>query len=717
MTAPTRRSTLQPPLLVEVETSPGSGEFAVEERLRADDVEVGSDTSIASATVSVRLDNDFDGVAARNRYLPDRRLIVRTDHPDPTQRVMLFDGYPSQQVARSAGGPRSAEQNYTFVASGVYDVLPRDRRAWIHGRHMRNARILDGLAADPPAWEAKSVLVEALPCVFNRDGQGNCAPDPLQVTAPDGSVRSIFLFTYDGDSDAVHWTFLNALRYLVWFYRLPEGPIAEGNVFSDTDAHVHRGLDDTESGLAETGLLRTLLAQPDSWNCEATNLVEALGLLADECGIHVTPTPTNNDGRLGTELRVWSPEDAPAQSIHLARGGRHADGTARYDADQAGARDVFEANEIHRSVIRWDQRRIVNAPIVIGNVRTYEMTVPLVPGWLPTADLDNVDPPDRAVAKSMALTPEMVSWLGDDAEISDWYKRYHKNGSLFDQYRDVARTWVLNEDGRYDGATYNRNAPFDDYQPFDFSTVAEASITSAGQWTRRPRPLQTTITVDADGQDFGVYVEVSFDSGSTWSEPQGTVTRLTDQAGVYLGISNPTAITPPGEFPEIQNLWYAIIDQTFRVRVTAVFDADERLSVHRAPDDARTPTLRTTSRIVYRPTRYKFASRDGTTNVLADVNPDATDINHDDLPAVAALAETIARQEQDEHVLITPAIPWLDTRFPIGTRITGIPGRGTAWGSRVARETNGPVVVGKRFRFSGGRYETELVLEAASPSA
>jgi hypothetical protein len=714
MTKPDRRSTSQPPLLVEAETSPGSGEFAVEERLRPDEVEMGSDTSIASATISVRLDNNFDGAAARNRYLPDLRLIVRTDHPDPTQRVILFEGYPSQQVARSAGGPRSAEQSYTFLASGVYDVLSRDRRAWIHGRYMRNARIIDGLAADPQAWQAKSVLVEALPCVFNPDGLGNCSPDPLQVTAPDGTARSLFIFTYDGDPDAVHWTFLNALRYLVWFYRLSEGPVAEGNVFSDTDAHVSRGVDDTESAPAETGLLRALLARPDSLNCEATNLVEALGLLADECDIHVTPMAINDGGRLGTELHVWSPQDAPAQSIHLARGGRHADGTARYDANQATARDVFEANEIHKSVIRWDQRRIVNAPIVIGDVRVYEMTVPLVPGWLPTTDLDNVDPPDREAAKSLALTPEIISWLGDDAELYEWYRRYHKNGSLFDQYRDVARTWVLNEDGHYDGATYNRNAPFDDYHPFDFSTVAGASVTTAGQWTRRPRPLQTTITVDTNGQDFGVYVEVSFDSGSTWSEPQGSVNRLTDRAGIYFAISNPTAITPPGELPEIQNLWYAIIDQTFRVRVTAVFDADERLSVHRAPDDARTPTLRTTSRIVYRPTQYKFASREGTTNVLADVNPDATDINRDDHPAVAALAEKIAQREQDEQILVTPAIPWLDTRFPIGTRITGIRGRGIPLGSRVAQETTGPVVVGKRFRLSGGRYETELILEATS---
>ena len=668
-----------PVVVVEIEVSPGSGEFVVDERLRADDVSLGSDAAIASAVISVRLDDDLDAAAARDRYFPDCRLVVRTDHPDPLQRTMLFDGYPLLQEAQWSRD----RDSYRFVASGVYSVLSRDRRAWVHGRRMRNGCIEDGLMANPDVWKSRSVLVEALPCVFNTSGKGNCSPDPLEVVAPDGSARYIHVFTWDDDPDAIPWTYRNALRYLAWFHLLPEGPVAEGNVFSATD------------GVAEG----PLPAAPDGLDCQAVSLVEALARLARECGVHVTPTTVNDAGRARTELRIWSAVDAAEETLALARGGRHADGTPRYDSRSARASEVLAANEIHEAMIRWDSRRIVNAPVVIGDVRRYEMTVPLVPGWLPETDLDNVAPEDRAAAKSLALTPDQVSWL-EDPETSAWYRRYHAAGSEFDAYRDVARQWVLNEDGRY-GAAYNRNAPFDDYRPFDFSAVADGSVTLPGVWTRRCRPFRPTITPASDGRRFGVHVEVSFDGGTTWSRPQGPVRIPSDATGVYLAVTNPTSIRPPGVAPEEQNLWYAIIDQTFRVRVTAVFDADERLVVRRCPDDGHTPTLRTTSRLVYRPGWYGFQSREGTTNALVAVNPDAG-VERDDTEAAARLADAIARQEEDERVFVTPAIPWLDTRFAIGARIGGIPGR------RIA--TGGTVVIGKRYRFAGGRYETRLVL-------
>jgi hypothetical protein len=186
---------------------------------------------------------------------------------------------------------------------------------------------------------------------------------------------------------------------------------------------------------------------------------------------------------------------------------------------------------------------------------------------------------------------------------------------------------------------------------------------------------------------------------------------ITDPTGVYFSAANPTTVRPPGVEPIEQNLWYALIDQLFRARVTAVFESDRRLVATATPRDCESAGPRITTRVVCRPGRFRFASRSGTTNALAGVNPDATKIERDDQAAAARLADTIARQEQEENTLVTPAIPWLDTRLPIGTRIVGIAARRIALDRYGEDAHAGPVVIGKRYRLSGEHYETSLVVK------
>ncbi len=436
-----------------------------------------------------------------------------------------------------------------------------------------------------------------------------------------------------------------------------------------------------------------------------------MALLAGDAGVHVTADTVADGPGVRSQLRAWAGGDGARQSLNLARGGRHPDGTLRFDTSSLSASDVFATNQVGAADIRWDHRRIVNAPIVIGDVKGYEMTVPLAPGWEPEDNLDNVAPQDRPNAKSMALTPEQVNALGDDVQQVQWFRRYHREGAEFADYRYVGRRWVLNEDGRFDGATYNRNAPFDDYLPFDFSTVTNSDITVRGTWSRRSRPLLPTITRTELGARFGVYVEVSFDGGTSWYRPQGPVSVLRDPTAVVFEVTNPTQITPSGIDPLEQNMWYAIIDQTFRVRVTAVIEGDDRLVARPAPDDAVSPTLQTTSSVVYRPGVHGFVTRGGTTNVLAGVNPDANDVDRDDSAAIAQYAASLAARGQDRRVIAAPVVPWLDTVFGIGDEIAAVRGRGVSFLTREDDVALGPVVIGKRFRFGGGRWETALVLE------
>jgi len=61
------RSWAVAPIVVEVETSVGSGAFAVDDRLRVEWISLGSDHVISTARVSVRLDDSFDVFDARQR--------------------------------------------------------------------------------------------------------------------------------------------------------------------------------------------------------------------------------------------------------------------------------------------------------------------------------------------------------------------------------------------------------------------------------------------------------------------------------------------------------------------------------------------------------------------------------------------------------------------------------------------------------------------------
>jgi len=697
------RSELVERLLVGVETACGSGDFRVDGRLRVEEVCQRCDRAISSAIISVRIDNDFDSQEARRRYYPDCRIIVTTDETDSAERQILFEGYVPVQSSQWDGRIGKEEECYVFRAEHVFERLTRDRSALIYGRRVRNGAIDDGLIINPSGFAGDSVLMTASPCVFNPDGLANRAPTPLTVQSPAGDSRSVHIFTWDTDASAVKWTYATILRYLVWFYLFKTSPVFEGNIFSVTDTLLDGTTETTDP------LDKALLREPASFTCEAASLVEALSLLSSACGIHITTETANDSGGPRTELRAWSPRQGGLRRLYLVRGGCHADGQPRYETAGRSATQILSDNNVYRGNVTWDHRNIINSPVVLGGVKQYEMTVSLWPGWIPRDNLDNVDSPDRESAKALALTPAQVEVLGGDAEDNSWFKNYHRRGSNFKADSDVSRLWILNEDGYYYAALYNRNAPFDDYGPFDFSTVADSTVTEPGVWMRRTRRLLPAISTSLDGRPLGVWVEVSFDSGSTWQQQSGGVRVLQDRAGIYFDCENPTEIVPIGVACEVQNMWYAIIDQTFRVRVTAVIESDERLMATFPADQLASPTLRANAVIARKPRSFNYISTQHTTNVL---NPGGTDTagERDDTSEIESLAEYLARTNQDRRVWVVPVIGWLETGYAIGDRITEIRGRHLKFATTVGSQQQWPAVVERRFVLRDGRYETELTL-------
>jgi hypothetical protein len=705
MGRPEQRASRVSILVAEVETSPGSGDFAPDERLRVDRLELGVDDTISTARLAVCLDDSFDFSCAELRYGADTRVVIRTNESDVSRRRVLFDGIVERLAGRWLGeNVGGGEDSADLYLRHVMSLLAVDRRVWIVGRYMRNGLILDGVSSEPAA------LIEAMPCVFNRNGVANCDPVPIFVTDHGGVSRTIFIFSQDDDQAAVPWTFLNALRYLLWFYGLPEGPVDFGGVFDATEPFVGVAPGEVVPDIETSTLIRSLLGRPHDVSCEGENLLSGLALMALMTGTHVECRSESSGGVVTSELRWWAGADGSAKTLELSPAGRYADGVRRFDSSAVSAPEVFSANRIHRALLAFDRSRLVNAPIVVGGVRKYEMTMPLWPGWVPEDGLDDVAEVDRAAAKAVALTPELVEALGGAVALSPWYQKYHRGGSDYDAHRAVTRHWVLNEDGRFDGATYNRNVPFDDYGPFDFASVTDDSVTTFGAWTRRARRFEPTITRSEMGEEFGVWVEFSFDAGVTWHEPTGPVDILENPTGLWIDVGNPLSITPAGVDPADENMWYALVDQIFRVRVTAVMESDDRLISRFSPVESRSRSLRARSRMVYRPGLYRFVSRDGTTDALASVNPDDSTIGRNDTDVLDAEAARIAIAEDRGRVLVLPGIPWIDVDCEIGDRIVGVRGRSLRFGRAAAEGAEHPVIIGKRYRFDDGRFETELVV-------
>lgn len=689
-------------LLGAVETVAGSGEFVTDSRLRVEEVQQRSDGSVSTARISVLLTDGSDSEEVRRVYHPDRRLIVTTEHPNPRQREILFEGYPPVQTSRWDGRVDHEAECYVFEAESVWERFSRAREAWVYGRRMRSGAIEDGLIHDPGRYAAACGHFTALPCIFNPDGAGNRATEPLVVSRPGAASRQIPIFAVEGHA-AAPWTYAAVLRYLVWFGLIREGPVFEGNVFDCTDALM--------AGSAGEGdaLSEALRREPVSLDCEAMSLVDALARAAAVAGIHVTAETVTINGCPRTQLRAWSPRSGSLRKLYLVRGGRHADGRARYDASTRSVREVLRDNNTYRGEVGWDHRAIVNHAIVMGDIRRYEVTVPLRPGWLPTANLDNVAVENRDAAKYMALTPGTILAMGPAVVNDEWFRKYHRDGDLYLQHADVGRLWVLNEDGGL-GAAYDRNPPFDHYGPFDFAALLPSGEMGPGGWTRRRRVLGRTLTVGTDGQSLGVHVEISFDSGATWSPAGGPILVARDRAAIHFDAENPTQITPRGIAPEDQNLWYAIIDQTLRVRVTAVIEGDQRLISTFGPTGLGSPTQQVNVAIISRPRSFKYASR--VASGLATGLP-AGGNERDDSAAVAELARWLARTRQDRQVRVAPTIPWIETAYGIGERITEIAGRCLRLATTVATQAEYPCITERRFSLQDGRYETTLTLVAA----
>lgn len=219
-------------------------------------------------------------------------------------------------------------------------------------------------------------------------------------------------------------------------------------------------------------------------------------------GLAVWDQPLREDASLsqpaGSVLRRWCETYGLSVSQTLRRAGgrvvtwrslRPTSMGRRIGLPRAATRDGDEAvRRVASAVTDRRPRRWVAR----GDRPTIESTFTLSPGWDPSLE----GQPDAAYDRGVS--------------------------SDFSRYANVYRRWVLNEDGRDRGPTFDLAALF--------AGVLDVPPTAV--------PFGTCLTRDDAGRRLTPVVEWSLDGGATWSTVDEAWQRLRDRAGAYLDASS-----------------------------------------------------------------------------------------------------------------------------------------------------------------------------------
>lgn len=672
-------------LAAAVETAPGSGHFVFDGRLVVDWAEQKSNGVIAKARVFVRIDDDLSPGAVVEFYHPDRRIAIRLGE------TVVFDGYP--MVRRFEQRTKRARGESSLIRRFVFDVVHSSHRAQfsvaaqVYGRYVRDAKILDRMAAGDASAQHETVHAVGLSCVFNPNGRGNCSADPILVDNGAGGAREIHIFTDDLDSTTVPWTFAKALRYLLHFHSgKGEGP-AGGDFLAATDSIASVNTSARANYSGTNPLVFRLLDEPFDVSVEGMSLLQALRTQCLAAKIHFAAESDADAERVTTRWRFWASEAAPVRQFSMKSRLRTSVGA---DVDQASDLPVRErliARGGGRASLTWDASAARSKAIVIGGVRHFVIRAELFPGWLPEADLDNVPMGSRSAAKSMALSDADIMALGASAATNNWFRKYHRQGDEFIGHRDVARVWVLNETGEYKTQSYGREGAFSIYAPFDFSFFS-------GSILRRRRPL-VGVATEYDPIP-RIRVEVSFDNGETWYAQLGNYEMLTDRAGLRFTLENPMKVCSP--YIATDHLWNALVDQSMRVRVTAAIASDDRVVATSRGRFA--PSSLASAQVVLAPDRARCLCP--TEGVDADV------VTYDESARATAMADDTAQAREGQAIYGDVTFPWLDTTLRVGDRVSTLEGIGLPTAvARPPRDAH-PMVTAIRYGNSSDDYGTTV---------
>ena len=455
--------------------------------------------------------------------------------------------------------------------------------------------------------------LDGLDLVFNPGGRANMS----DLDSSPGGQRPRRLFVAPEADTAEAWTAAEAANYLVGFYAsaswlsLPSaGEIEQlfgDEILEDLRLEGRSVLDALEHLARRVGLRATVALSRDA----AGQLTRALVLVGRGLGRRVSlyhQMPGQTYSRVRTFMEKLD---------------------ARIDWSEALARIEL-----------------------VGDLKLYESTFELQPGWDPGKE--NEDP-----------------------------TAYRRSGNPnFAPLADVFRKWVLNEAGDYNGAPYLLSGPY------DFSSLFENETSLP-----RRRRFLPTISSGAMGESYGVHVELSYDDGATWTRYEGPVRVLRDECGIYLaGDRLPAA------------LYRAAKHDEYRCRVTATVESDSRLRAtaerENLADDhrGRRQWLDVSSDFHYRLVDAASIFAPGSSRAV------------DDTLRLQGLADDLFEAGRRAPVPARVTLPTFSTSYRLGDAIDGVRYRYTRLKREAAGIETDPLVEAVRQRFTAEGWRTELTL-------
>jgi hypothetical protein len=140
----------------------------------------------------------------------------------------------------------------------------------------------------------------------------------------------------------------------------------------------------------------------------------------------------------------------------------------------------------------------------------------------------------------------------------------------------------LNENGDYTISPYNRGPAY------DFSVIFE------DKYEIKRRRFYDAISTDCNGKSLGLYLEVSYDGGSTWQPYSRVFRNLTDECGIWLTSDSLSYST-----------WNAIVSDDLKFRITASVHSDKILQ-HSAANGPLNSTALSREVNLFLPRKYRY---------------------------------------------------------------------------------------------------------------
>jgi hypothetical protein len=351
--------------------------------------------------------------------------------------------------------------------------------------------------------------------VFNPGGKPNrtATTYDMQVGVSATTVP-IHLWLVDNHPDAERWTYVQALRALLYLWVLDAGhPINVFQFLADTAELV------TLSPVPNHAdpFIARITAEIDDVSIQSMNVDEALTVLLDAAGLHwqiaiKTGIPSTRRGTPTAThyLRVWAARETPAElDVTRYMGVPELHDVPRespFTVDPGGSVtpiEIARANAAHQAAITYDPRD-TSVVRILGGYDEVEVSLMMRPGWPPHAQLDDVAEEDRITAREF--------WEDEFNPVMEFGGRiprsvYHTSHPQHAANAKVFRFWMFPDDlteveavalGRTTGAftarRYRvRRAEDATLQYVDPVWGGDLTSVRTQDWIPRRRPFHETI--------------------------------------------------------------------------------------------------------------------------------------------------------------------------------------------------------------------------------